>query len=145
VKRFVLSLLLLFASVSLTSAQVMREVPDSEPMPSAVSASIEASMDPEEILNGIRRWEGNLVGDATPDYLVEASFSPVGGNAFYPRHYIFIASPDRFEAFFPIELPGSIISAGIEGNALVVTVSTYLPSDARCCPSGVEVVRLPLN
>jgi hypothetical protein len=143
--RVVLGLALCLAMADPTLAQDMREVPDSERMPDEVSASIRASMASDEVLNGIRRWEGNLVGDATPDYLVEASFSPVGGNAFYPRHWIFIASLDRFEAFFPIELPGSIISAGTEGNALVITVSTYLNTDPRCCPSGVEVVRMPLN
>lgn len=127
------------------TAQELLVVPDTEPVPQAVSTSVAASMASDEVLNGITRWEGNIVGDATPDYLVEASFSPVGGNAFYPRHWIFIASPDGFEAYFPLELPGSIISAAIAGNALVITVSTYLDNDARCCPSGTEVIRMPLN
>ncbi len=143
--RLAYCLALFLTTTSTASAQELRAVPDSEPMPEAVSASVEATMNPDEALNGIRRWEGNIIGDATPDYLVEASFSPVGGNAFYPRHWIFIASPDRFESFFPIELPGSIISAAVEGNALVITVSTYLDNDPRCCPSGTEVVRMPLN
>ena len=140
---FCLALLLMTSPAAF--AQALRMVPETEAMPAEVTSSIEAGMYSDEILNGINRWEGDLVGDATPDYLVEAWFSPVGGNAFYPRHYIFIASQDRFESFFPIELPGSISAAAIEGNALVLTLTTYLPNDPRCCPSGIEVVRMPLN
>lgn len=143
--RLLPGIVLYLATVVVAAAQGLRVVPESEPVPAAVQASVEASMASDEVLNGIQRWEGNLVGDATPDYLVQAWFSPVGGNAFYPRHWIFIASPDRFEAFFPLELTGSITAAAVEGNALVLTLSTYLANDARCCPSGVEIVRMPLN
>jgi hypothetical protein len=117
--RFRLSLGLYLASALMAYSQDLREVPETEAVPASVAASIEASTSPDEFQTGLRRWEGNMVGDATPDYLVEAWFSPVGGNAFYPRHYIFIA--------------------------LVFTLSTYLPSDARCCPSGVETLRMPLT
>lgn len=143
--RLAFCLALLILTSPAAYAEALRMVPETEAMPAEVSSSIEAGMDPNEMLTGINRWEGNLAGDATPDYLVEAWFSPVGGNAFYPRHYIFIASLDRFEAFFPLELPGSISAAAVEGNALVLTLTTYLPNDPRCCPSGVEVVRMPLN
>jgi hypothetical protein len=143
--RFRLSLGLYLASALMAYSQDLREVPETEAVPASVAASIEASTSPDEFQTGLRRWEGNMVGDATPDYLVEAWFSPVGGNAFYPRHYIFIANPDGFDAFFPIQLPGSIIAVAIEANALVFTLSTYLPSDARCCPSGVETLRMPLT
>lgn len=143
--RLALCLVLLLAPAAGARAGALPEVPDSRPIEPAVSASIRAGMASDEMLQGIRRWEGNLVGDATPDYLVEAFFSPIGGNAVYPRHWIFIAAPEGFTSFFPVELPGSIISAAIEGNALVITLSTYRPTDPRCCPTGVEVVRLPLT
>ena len=143
--RLCLCVAVFVVSAAAAFAQSLREVADAEQIPAAISSSIQASMDQNELLHGIRRWEGNLVGDATPDLLVEAFFSPVGGNAVYPRHWIFVGAPSGFSAFFPVELPGSILSAGIEGNAMVITVSTYLDTDARCCPSGVEVIRMPLT
>ena len=143
--RQTLALALLLLSPLPSQAQALRELPETEPVPATVSASVGASLYPDENLEGLRRWEGNLVGDATPDLLVEAVLSPVGGNAIYARHWIFIGGPGGYGSFFPIELPGTLLTAGIERNALVVTVPRLLPGEPRCCPTGVEAYRLPLN
>lgn len=136
------------ASLSLASAagaQGLREVPESEAVPAAISASVEAAFTADDVLHGISRWEGNLVGDATPDQLVEAAFSPNGGNGVFVNHWIFVGASGGFSSYFPIELPGSILTAAIEGNDLVITVPRLLPGEARCCPTGTAVHRMPLN
>lgn len=143
--RLALSLCLPLLAATPALSQALRELPETEPVPVTISASVSASLYPDENLEGIRRWEGNLVGDATPDLLVEAVLSPVGGNAIYARHWIFIGGPGGYGSYFPIELPGTLLTAGIDRNALVVTVPRLLPGEPRCCPTGVEAYRLPLN
>jgi hypothetical protein len=143
--RFILCPTLFFALASPALAQEMRQIPDSDPIPEAISASIQAGLSPDELLDSIRRWEGNLVGDATPDQLVQAAFSMNGGNGVFVRHWIFSGAPGGFTSYFPVELPGGILSAAIDGNDLVITVARLLDGDPRCCPSGTEVHRMPLN
>lgn len=143
--RLALCLALFLASTGAALTQTLQEIPNSEPVPKAVSASVSASLFADENLEVIRRWEGNLVGDATPDLLVEAVLYPTGGNAIYARHWIFIGTAGGFASYFPIEIPGTIMTAGIESNALVVTLPRLLPGEPRCCPTGVEAFRMPLN
>lgn len=143
--RILLSLGVYLASALMALSQDLREIPETEPLPATISASVQAGLATDDILHGISRWEGNLAGDANPDQLVQAAYSPNGGNGVYVFHWIFIGSPDGFQTFFPIEIAGSITTAAIESNALVVTVPRLLPGEPRCCPSGSEVIRLPLN
>lgn len=143
--RLAFSLALSLLAATAAQSQTLPELPQGEPIPETILNSVRASLDGSENLEGIRQWEGNLVGDATPDQLVEAVLSPVGGNAIYARHWIFIGSPGGFASFFPIDLPGTLLTVAIDRNALVVTVPRLLPGEPRCCPTGIETYRLPLN
>jgi hypothetical protein len=143
--RISLSLGLYLASTHMAVSQDLRAVPENEPMPAAISASVQAAFVAEDVLHAINRWEANLVGDATPDLLVEAVYSPNGGNGVYADHWIFVGAAGGFSSYFPIEIPGAILIARIEGNDLVFTLPRLKPGEPRCCPTGSAVHRMALN
>jgi hypothetical protein len=132
-------------SASAALAQELRQFPPDAPLPTVIEASLIAQLDENDFLQGASRWEGNLAGDTTPDQLVQAAYSPKGGNGVYLMTWVFVGAADGFSSMVPLEINGGITSARIEGKALVLTTNTYLPTDARCCPSGTEVTRVPLN
>jgi hypothetical protein len=126
-------------------AQDLAELPEDQPLPPGVAITLKASLQPDDLLDRVRRWQGDLVGDAMPDQIVQAAIATGGGNAVYLRHWIFQASDQGFLPVQMLDLPSGIISARRDGGDLVLQLYKYLPDDPRCCPSGQEEMRLPLD
>lgn len=136
---------LLCALAPAALAQDLPLLPENAPHHAEVEANLLAQLEDGLILDGFRRWQADLVGDAEPDQLVQAVIAFEGGNGYFYAHYIFVGSAGRLSAFFPIQLNGPITAVRLEGRTLVFTLSTYRDGDPRCCPSGVEVQRMPLD
>ena len=124
--------------------QDLVELSEQDAMPGSIATALQAELSADEVLDRVRRWQGDLVGDATADQIVQAAIATGGGNAYYLRHWIFQADARGFVPVQEIVLPDGIISARREGSDLVLTLYLSLPEDPRCCPSGQQEVRLPL-
>ncbi|OYX25385.1 MAG: hypothetical protein B7Z10_06435, partial [Rhodobacterales bacterium 32-66-7] len=95
-------------------AQSLTELSAEAPMPPEIMASLTDQLAEDEVLDFVRRWEGDITGDAIPDQLVQAAMvGKEGGNAWWLRHYIFIGGEGGFPAFFPLNLDDGIISAAV--------------------------------
>lgn len=143
--RFALFAAAVLTQVPAAFAQELQRFPETAPLPSAIETAILGELDPSDIFHGASRWEGNLAGDQTPDQLVQAAFSPNGGNGVFVLTWIFVGKGSGFSAMVPVDISNAISSAARDGNDLVVTMTTLLPDDPRCCPTGIEVMRVPLN
>ena len=136
-------LMMLFGAPAI--AQVLPEVPEDQAMPPSIEAAITASLHSGEVLDLVRRWQGDLVGDAKPDQVVQAAVGVGGGNALLLRQWIFERRGEDYVALPPLELPNGIKAARREGQDLVLTLYKALPEDPLCCPSDEEEVRVPLK
>jgi hypothetical protein len=143
--RPILFALALVVVPGIVMAQSLREIGEAEPMPDGMLASLALDLEEDLIIDGVQRWEGDLAGDATPDQLVEVTVAYRGGNAYFFTHWIFIGEGNGFPKMFPIDLGGGLQSVSIDGNDLVAVSYAYRDGDARCCPSGTEVTRIPLR
>ncbi|AZL57964.1 hypothetical protein EI545_03390 [Tabrizicola piscis] len=128
------------------AAQELAPLPDEAPLYDAVMANISGQVPEGRFIDSISRWQADVVGDTTPDQIVQAVVGYDGGNGYDFWHWIFIGAEGGFAGMFPIQLNGGAVTAvRLDGEVLAFTLSTYLPSDARCCPTGVEVIRMPLR
>jgi hypothetical protein len=139
-------LILALATTATALAQELPELPEAEPLPPTIEASLLGTLASDEILDRVRRWEGELYGDATPDQLVQATIAfKGGGNAYYLRHWIFVGAGDGYSIMIPITLDNGLRSVRLDGGDLVLTTYKYLDGDPNCCPSGSATVRMPLR
>ncbi len=143
--RTFLAASLFSALASAAFAQELTPLPEGAPLAAEVEANLLPLLPENRFIDGFVRWQADLVGDAHPDQLVQAVIGYDGGNGYSFEHYIFIGNATGFSAFFPITLNGPISAVRLEDQALVFTLSTYIDGDARCCPSGTEVLRMPLR
>ena len=139
-----LAILLMMAGAP-AAAQVLSELPEDQAVPPSIEAGINASLQSGEILDLVRRWQGDLVGDAEPDQVVQAAIAVGDGNAAFLRQWIFERRGDDYVALPPLDLPNGIKAARREGQDLVLTLYKALPEDPLCCPSAEEEVRVPLK
>lgn len=127
-------------------AQDMTELAADQPLPASVATLLQSTLQPDEALDLVRLWQGDLIGDPAPDLLVQAAISFTGGgNAFVLRHWIFVAQGTDFAVAQTLTLPDGIKSAARDGRDLVLQLYAYEPADPQCCPSGQTEMRLPLD
>lgn len=143
--RLILTALALAALASPVLAQELTELAEDQPLPPAVEIALHDALQPDEVLDLVRRWQGDLIGDAAPDLVVQAAIATGGGNAVYLRHWIFEARGQDFVPWQELTLPDGIKSGRRDGSNLVLQLYKYLPEDPSCCPSAEEELRLPLN
>lgn len=85
-----------------------------------------------ELLDRVRRWQGDLVCDATPDQVVQAAIAFAGGGtAVFLAHWVFEGRGQDFVLSQTMDLPGGIRSARRDGATLVLQL--------------YKEIRLPLN
>ena len=126
-------------------SQDLTEIPENLRLPTSIKATVNSTLETGEVLDRIRRWEGDLVGDKAPDQVVQAAIAVGGGNAIYLRHWIFERRGQGFVPFRQLDLANGIKAARRDGRDLVLMLYMALPEDPLCCPSGEEEVRVPLN
>ena len=142
---------LLFAALSFpvlgapAHSQDLTEIPEDLRLPTSIEATLNGTLEAGDVLDRIRRWEGDLVGDPGPDQVVQAAISVGGGNAIYLRQWIFERRGKGFVPLRQLDLADGIKAARRDGHDLVLLLYKTLPDDPLCCPSGEEVVRVPLN
>jgi hypothetical protein len=139
-----LRLFLLFVLAAPALAQDLTELPEDQPLPPSVATVLAGAVQADEVLDRVRRWQGDLTGDATPDQLVQAAIATGGGNAVYLRHWIFAGQGQDFAPVLQMNLARGIKSASRDASGLLVTLYKLLPDDPMCCPSGEETVIIPL-
>jgi hypothetical protein len=91
-------------------------------------------------LDGSISWAVDLNSDGTTDVLTQATFTS-GGNSVYLRYFIY---HNIHKPTLQIELPlqGGILSIDNNDATLTLRMYRYQDGDARCCPSGEDIVTL---
>ena len=140
-----LTLPLLILSALPAMAEEMAEIDESLPLPGDIQAVLEASLASDEMLDRVRRWQGDLNADGAPDQLVQAAIAfQGGGNAVVLGHWLFLADGNGFAPLRALELPHGVIAASVSEGALQLRLYKALDGDPTCCPSGEESLTIPL-
>lgn len=127
------------------AAQELRALPEDQPLHMAEQVVIDAAAAEDERFEMARVWEGDFLGGAEPDHLLQAAYSVGGGNAVILRHWLMEGRADELTVLQELSLPDGVKSARREGDELVLVVYKLLPADPACCASGEEEFRFPLN
>ena len=126
-------------------AQEMTPLDESLALPGDIQAVLDASLATDQLLDRVRRWEGDLTGDGAADQLVQAAVAVQGGgNAVTLRHWLFAAEGNGFSPMKGLDLPHGVIAATRIAGALELRVYKALDSDPSCCPSSEETLTIPL-
>lgn len=130
-----------------TLPALAQEIAPAEPAPSVFEEYLSTHAPAGEVVDLVRAWPVDADGRAPTDYLVQSAYASAGGgNAYWLRHFIFVARPDG--AFQPVEIPE--MTSGIKAvrqqpGGLALVLYEYLDGDARCCPTGTSEVLLDLG
>ena len=139
------ALLALLLTTLPATAQEMTALDEALPLPGDIHAVLDASLASDQLLDRVKRWEGDLTHDGAPDQLVQAAIAfQGGGNAVILRHWIFTAEGNGFRPLQELELPHGVISATLTGAGLDLRLYKAMDGDPSCCPSGEEALTLPL-
>ena len=65
-----------------------------------------------------------------------------GGNAAYFTHSLIITNGGAIVKRNEISLNGAISRVAVSGSDIIVDVAVYKDGDARCCPSGIEQIKI---
>ncbi|WP_151718030.1 hypothetical protein [Gemmobacter serpentinus] len=141
--RLIAPLCLALLLPPVAAAQELVEVTPSD----ALAQVLPPLLDTPLLFDMAQVWQGELTDDGLPDLLIQASFSfPEGGNAWVLYHWVFAGQPGGGHLpWRKLDLPGGITAARREGQQLVLTLQTYGPDDARCCPSVIQDMRFGLR
>ena len=88
-------------------------------------------------------WELPSNGNADATLLVEQVVADGnGGNGAYFTHSLVITSGSTLVQRGEISLNGPISRVAVSGREIIVDVAVYKDGDARCCPSGIEQIKI---
>jgi len=125
-------------TIALSGPALAQDLPE-VPISSEVAAMMATTVESGDYLQQVSGYALDADRDGDLDLIVEVASSPVGGNAVWVVPYVLRNTGGTYEIATKLDINGWISGLRLDGEVLTITTTTYLPGDARCCPSGIEV------